>query len=200
MVSQDHLLREIDAVLDLYGPRAELAPHYSDTGRPPIDLELMILMLLVCYCRGIRSERRLCEEVGRNLADRWFSRLGMEDSIPDHSAFSKNRHGRLREADVLRSVFEAAVRRCIRQGLVAGEGFTADASIIYADANRSNSVPQGDDQDWDGPGGSTRAVREYLGEARRDSASAERDIPIRSGLASHHCCQPAPSSAGRPTI
>jgi len=113
------MLREIDAVLDLYGPRAELAPHYSDTVRPPIDLELRILMLLVGYCHGIRSDRRLCEEVRLNLAYRWFCRLGMEDSIPDHSAFSKNRHGRLREADILRSVLEAAVRRSMRQGLVA---------------------------------------------------------------------------------
>jgi transposase len=163
MVPQDHLLRKIDAVLDLSGLRAELAPHYSHTGRPSIDPELMIRMLLVGYCYGIRSERRLCEEVRLNLAYRWFCRLGIEDAIPDHSTFSKNRHGRFREADILRSVFETTVRSCMRQGLVAGEGFAADASIIRADANRKNSVPGGDDHDWDGPGGSTRAVREYLG-------------------------------------
>jgi transposase len=163
MVPQDHLLRKINAVLDLSGLRAELAPHYSHTGRPSIDPELMIRMLLVGYCYGIRSERRLCEEVRLNLAYRWFCRLGIEDAIPDHSTFSKNRHGRFREADILRSVFETTVRSCMRQGLVAGEGFAADASIIRADANRKNSVPGGDDHDWDGPGGSTRAVREYLG-------------------------------------
>ena len=141
MVPQDHLLRKINAVLDLSGLRAELAPHYSHTGRPSIDPELMIRMLLVGYCYGIRSERRLCEEVRLNLAYRWFCRLGIEDAIPDHSTFSKNRHGRFREADILRSVFETTVRSCMRQGLVAGEGFAADASIIRADANRPLCLP-----------------------------------------------------------
>lgn len=163
MVPRDRLLRKIDAVLDLSGLRAALAPHYSRTGRPSIDPDLMNQLLLVGYCYGIRSERRLCEEVRLNLAYRWFWRLSIEDTIPCHSTFSKNRHGRFREADILRSVFEATVRSCMRQGLVAGEGFAADASIIRADANRKNSVPGGDDHDWDGPGGSTRAVCEYLG-------------------------------------
>lgn len=116
-------------------------------------------MLLVGYCYGIHSERRLCEEVRLNLAYRWFCRLGIEGAIPDHSTFSKNRHGRFREADIPRGVFETTVRSCMRQGLVDGEGFATDASIIRAAANRQNSVPGGDYHDWDGPGGSTRAVR-----------------------------------------
>jgi len=164
-VPADHLLRKIDAVLDLSGLRAQLAPHYSHTGRPSIDPELMIRMLLIGYCYGIRSERRLCEEVQLNLAYRWFCRLGLEDPIPDQSTFSKNRHGRFRDADILRHVFEATVTTCMQKGLVGGEGFATDASIIRADANRQNHIDGDDDHDWTGgPGGSgpSRAVREYL--------------------------------------
>jgi transposase len=164
-VPADHLLRKIDAVVNLSDLRARLAPHYSHTGRPSIDPELMIRMLLIGYCYGIRSERRLCEDVHLNLAYRWFCRLNLEDSVPDHSTFSKNRHGRFREADILRHVFETTVQTCMDAGLVGGEGFAADASIIRADANRQNSVPGGDDHDWtDGTGGEgpSRPVREYL--------------------------------------
>ena len=97
-VPADHLLRKIDAVLDLSKLRSQLAPHYSHTGRPSIDPELMIRMLLIGYCYGIRSERRLCEEVDLNLAYRWFCGLNLDDAVPDHSTFSKNRHGRFRDA------------------------------------------------------------------------------------------------------
>ena len=161
----DHLLRKIDAVLDLSKLRTQLAPHYSHTGRPSVDPELMIRMLLIGYCYGIRSERRLCEEVDLNLAYRWFCRLNLDDRVPEHSTFSKNRHGRFREADILRHVFETTVRTCMDAGLVGGEGFAADASIIRANANRQNSIDGGDDHDWTGgPGGEgpSRPVREYL--------------------------------------
>jgi transposase len=176
----DHLLRKIEAVLDLSGLRAQLAPHYSHTGRPSIDPELMIRMLLIGYCYGIRSERRLCEEVRLNLAYRWFCRLGLEDPIPDHSTFSKNRHGRFREADILRHVFETTVQSCLDKGLVGGEGFAVDASIIRADANRKNSVPGGDDHDWRdgaGSGGPSRPVREYL-DALDRSAEPPKEISL----------------------
>jgi len=172
-VPGDHLLRKIDAVLDLSSLRAQLAPYYSHTGRPSIDPELMIRMLLIGYCYGIRSERRLCEEVGLNLAYRWFCRLGIEDAVPDHSTFSKTRHGRFREADILRSLFETTVKTCMDKGLVGGEGFATDASIIRADANRQNHIDGGDDHDWtDGPGGGgpSRAVREYLKGVDREAA------------------------------
>lgn len=109
VVPADHLLRRIYAVFDLDWLRGELLPYYSHTGRPSIDPELMIRMLLVGYCYGIRSERRLCQEVELNLAYRWFCRLGLEDRIPDHSTFSLNRHGRFRDSDVLRRVFEHVV-------------------------------------------------------------------------------------------
>ena len=95
VVPPDHLLRKIDHFLDLSDLRQHLASYYSHTGRPSVDPELMIRMLIIGYCLGIRSERRLCEEVKLNLAYRWFCRLSIEDPVPDHTTFSKNRHGRL---------------------------------------------------------------------------------------------------------
>src|SRR4029450_13501054 len=120
-VPSQHLLRAIDRFVDLSGIRAHLAPFYSAMGRPSIDPELMIRMLIVGYCYGIRSERRLCDEVHLNLAYRWFCRLGLEGGVPDHSTFSKSRHGRFRESDVFRHLFNAVVERCIAAGLVGGE-------------------------------------------------------------------------------
>ena len=161
-VPADHLLRGIDRVLDLTDLRRHLASFYSHTGRPSIDPELMVRMLLVGYCFGIRSERRLCEEVHLNLAYRWFCRLGLEDPVPDHSTFSKNRHGRFRESDAFRQLFESVVERCIKEGLVGGEGFAIDASIIRADANRRRGTPSTEPVEWPSPEQRSRAVREYL--------------------------------------
>lgn len=127
-VPADHLLRSIDRFVDLSGIREELKPFYSDTGRPSIDPELMIRMLIIGYGMGIRSERRLCDEVHLNLAYRWFCRLGLDGDVPDHSTFSKNRHGRFRDSDLLRRLFETTVARCMAEGLVGGEGFAVDAS------------------------------------------------------------------------
>ena len=162
-VPRDHLLRLIDRFVDLSSVRAHLTDFYSHTGRPSIDPELLIRMLLVGYCFGIRSERRLCEEVHLNLAYRWFCRLDLTDRIPDHSTFSKNRHGRFRESNLLRHVFETTVARCMQEGLVGGQGFAVDASLISADVQKQNSSAP---DDWaareinvnDAP----RAVREYL--------------------------------------
>lgn len=173
-VPEDHLLRRIHEVLDLSGLRRHLEPFYSHTGRPSIDPELMIRMLIVGYCYGIRSERRLCDEVHLNLAYRWFCRLSIEDKVPDHSTFSKTRHGRFRESEALRYVFEQVVERCIREGFVGGEGFAIDASIVRADASRQRAIDRDDDDDWPTPSASTRAVREYL--AALDS---EREPPKR---------------------
>jgi transposase len=161
-VPADHLLRGIDHCLDLSELRQQLAPFYSHLGRPSIDPELMVRMLLIGYSFGIRSERRLCEEVHLNLAYRWFCRLGLEDAVPDHSTFSKNRHGRFRESDVFRLVFESVVARCMQAGLVGGEGFAVDASLIEADANRSRSMAREAVSDLRDPRHATRAVREYL--------------------------------------
>ena len=159
-VPQDHLLRAIDRVVDLEGVRAHLKEHYSPIGRPSICPELLIRMLLVGYCLGIRSERRLCEEVHLNLAYRWFCRLGLDGDVPDHSTFSKNRHGRFRESDLLRTLFETVVRRCIAERLVGGEAFAVDASLIRADASRHRTAVEGAaGLPADAVG---RAVEEYL--------------------------------------
>jgi len=157
-VPGDHLLRKIDRFVDLSDVRAHLGPFYSDVGRPSIDPELMIRMLIVGYCLGIRSERRLCDEVHLNLAYRWFCRLGLDGEVPDHSTFSKNRHGRFRDSDVLRKVFETVVARCMSEGLVGGEAFAVDASLITADAHRRRGVSKVEDLDP----ASNRAVAEYL--------------------------------------
>lgn len=163
-VPAGHLLRRIDifvaaALGDLH---QTLADHYSHTGRPSIDPELLIRMLIVGYCYGIRLERRLCEEVTDRLAFRWFYRLDLDDQVPDHSTFSKNRHGRFRDSDVLRHVFERVVLACIASGLVGGEGFAVDASLIEADANKGRSIPGAEWSKERDPATASHAVKEYL--------------------------------------
>jgi transposase len=179
-VPESHLLRSVDRFVELDGLRRELAPFYSEVGRPSIDPELMIRMLIVGYCFGIRSERRLCEEVHLNLAYRWFCRLGLDGTVPDHSTFSKNRHGRFRESDLLRKVFETTVQRCIAEDLVGGEGFAVDASMIKADANRQHSVPG---SEWQAPETANHAVREYL--AVLDDAAFGAATPVVPKFISH---------------
>src|ERR1700747_1119952 len=158
-VPADNILRAIDRFVDLNGVRRHLAPFYSATGRPSIDPDLMIRMLIMGFCFGIRSERRLCEEVHLNLAYRWFCRLGPDAHVPDHSTFSKNRHGRFRESDLLRRVFETVLQRCMREGLVGGEAFAIDASLIKADANRQKGI---EGEKGLPPEAAGRAVHEYL--------------------------------------
>ena len=161
MVPGDHLLRKVDAVLDLSWLRGELAPHYSHLGCPSVCPELMVRMLLVGYCYSIRSERRLCQEVKMNLAYRWFCGLGLEDKIPHHSTFSVNRLGRFRDSDILRTVFEEVVSRCMTAGLVGGEGFAVDASVIEADASRFQRI-EGSEVDWTDAQRARRPIAEYL--------------------------------------
>ena len=158
-VPEKHLLRSIDRFVELDGLRQELAPFYSEMGRPSIDPELLIRMLIVGYCFGIRSERRLCEEVHLNLAYRWFCGLGLDGEVPDHSTFFKNRHGRFRDSDLLRRLFETVLQRCIAEGLVGGEGFAIDASLIQADASDRTRVEGAAGLP---PNTVGRAVEEYL--------------------------------------
>src|SRR5919112_1713922 len=172
-VPADHLLRSIARFVDLSSIREHLRPFYSEMGRPSIDPELMIRMLIIGYCLGIRSERRLCEEVHLNLAYRWFCRLGLDGDVPDHSTFSKNRHGRFRDSDLLRELFETTVARCMAEGLVGGEGFAVDASMIRADANRQRSVPGSQGLPPEAAG---HAVREYL--AVLDDAAFGAATPV----------------------
>jgi transposase len=175
-VPDDHLLRRIDRVLDLSEVRQKLKSFYCSIGRPSIDPELMIRMLIVGYCLAIRSERRLCEEVHLNLAYRWFCRLGLEGQVPDHSTFSRNRHGRFRQSNILRHVFEAVVRRCLAEGLVGGEGFAVDASLIEADANKQRSVPGHEWRIEDIPAQATQAVKDYLATLDDAAFGAASDV------------------------
>ena len=161
-IPKNHLLRRINKLLDFKEIRKYLEPFYSHTGRPSIDPELMIRMLLVGYCYGIRSERRLCDEVNFNLAYRWFCQLGLEDEVPNHSTFSKNRHGRYRESDLFRFVFNKVVKTCFDTGLIKGEGFAIDASLILADASRIKTLTGEEVLDSLDIETATRAVREYF--------------------------------------
>jgi transposase len=159
-IPSDHPLRQLDAVLNFDRARMVLASHYSPLGRPSIDPELMLRMLLVGYAYGIRSERRLCNEVHLNLAYRWFCRLGLEGAVPDHSTFSKNRYGRFGESDIYRVLFEEIVEQCRQAGLVPGEGFAVDGSFVHGDARRDRRV-QTVDAIREGDI-SARPVRDYL--------------------------------------
>ena len=177
-IPRHHLLRRINPVVTriMADLREKLGPFYSEIGRPSIDPELMIRMLIVGYCYGIRSERRLCEEVELHLAYRWFCRLDLDDKVPDHSTFSVNRHGRFRESDAFRHVFEAIVRTCMDTGLVKGEGFAVDASVMEADASRYHGVTP-EEADWSAPERQTRAVAEFLGALDDDDPTADRKPP-----------------------
>lgn len=139
-IPKDHLLRVIDEQIDLSFVRDRVKDLYSGTGRPSLDPEVLLRLLLVGYLYGITSERRLLEEVRMHLAYRWFTRLDFEQEIPDHSTFSKNRHGRFRESGVFREVFEEIVRRCVRAGLVEGKHLAVDGTMIQANASPQSRV------------------------------------------------------------
>ncbi len=200
-VPADHLLRGVDHFLDLSELRQHLVTYYSNTGRPSIAPELMIRMLIIGYCFGIRSERRLCEEVHLNLAYRWFCRLGLEDSIPDHSTFSKNRHGRFRESDTFRHVFESVLRRCMTEGMVGGEGFAIDASVVRADANRARGVPGAEAMNWKSGEGATRAVREYVAglEAANPTDTPPKSVSLTDPAARYTAAPGGPAFYGYST-
>jgi transposase len=177
-IPERHLLRRINPIVGriLAEFREKLAPFYSEIGRPSIDPELMIRMLIVGYCYGIRFERRLCEEVELHLAYRWFCRLDLDDKVPDHSTFSANRHGRFRDSDLFRQIFEAVVRACMDAGLVKGEAFAVDASVMEADASRYHGKAP-DEIDWSAPERQTRAVAEFLGALDDEDPDADRKVP-----------------------
>src|ERR1700757_4343660 len=161
-VPDDHPVRKIAAVLDLSWVHSELAPYYPKMGRPSIDPELMVRMLIIGYVFAIRSERAICRDVQVNLAYRWFCGLSIDDKIPDHSAFSRARHERFRESNAFRRVFEGVVAKCIAAGLVGGEGFSIDASLIRADVDKKKRMPGGRPIAWPKAEEASRAVREYL--------------------------------------
>ena len=178
-VPKDHLLRRIDgfvmtALADMH---ERLKPYYSEIGRPSVDPELMIRMLIIGYCYGLRSERRLTQEVELHLAYRWFCRLDLDDKAPHHSTFSENRLHRFRESDVFRHIFERVVMACMAAGLVKGEGFAVDASVMEANASRYHGKAP-DEIAWVEPERQTRAVKEYLAALPADAeANPERKPP-----------------------
>ena len=173
-VPEKHLLRRMNVfvTLALSDLHKELAAHYSEVGRPSVDPELMIRMLLVGYCFGIRSERRLCQEVELHLAYRWFCKLDLDDAIPHHSTFSVNRLGRFRESDVLRHIFERVVWSAMAAGMVKGEGFAVDASVLEANASRHHGKPPAE-LDWTDAQRQKRAVAEYPAAIDAEAQSAE---------------------------
>ena len=173
-----HVLRRINPIVTgmLGELRVKLKPFYSEIGRPSIDPELMLRMLIVGYCYGVRFERKLCEEVELHLAYRWFCRLDLEDRVPDHSTFSVNRHGRFRDSDIFRQLFEAVVRACMDGGLVKGEGFAVDASVMEADASRYHGKAP-DEIDWSAPERQTRAVAEFLSSLDDENSDTHRKLP-----------------------
>ena len=179
-VPSDHMLRSIDRFVDLSDVRQHLAPFYSSMGRPSIDPELMIRMLIIGYVFAIRSERQLCSEVQVNLAYRWFCRLGLEDTIPDHSAFSRARHERFRDADTFRLVFENVVGTCIGEGLVGGKSFSVDASFIKADVDQVKRVPGDTPIDWPEDKQVSRAVTEYLKALDQDAPEVGKAGRLKS--------------------
>jgi transposase len=145
-IPKGHLLRRINVFLTpvLDNMHVQLAPYYSEIGRPSIDPELMIRILIVGYCYGFRSERKLTQEVELHLAQRRFCRLDLDDRVPPHSTFSENRLHRFRQNHVFPRIFERVVAACMAAGLVKGEGFAVDASVMEANASRYHgNAPDG---------------------------------------------------------
>ena len=157
-IPENHLLRLIDRYVDLSFVRERLKGFYR---RPSIDPEVLLRLLVVGYLYGITSERRLMEEVRMHLAYRWFTRLGFEQEIPDHSTFSKNRNGRFRQSGVFREVFEEIVRRCLAAGLAEGQNLAVDGTMVGANASRQSRVPR---EQLKEAAQVSRTVREYLAE------------------------------------
>jgi transposase len=192
-IPPDHLLRRINPIVMevLADLREKLARFYSDIGRPSIDPELMIRMLMVGYCYGIRSERRLCEEVKLHLAYRWFCKLDLDDKVPHHSTFSANRLGRFRESDILRHVFERVVVACMTAGLVKGEGFAVDATVIEANASRYHGKAP-EELDWTEAQRQRRAVAEYLAALEAEARAAEVNDSNSTGVDPDADSKPTP--------
>ena len=172
-IPEEHLLRLIDRYVELSFVRERLKDFYSSTGRPSIDPEVLLRLLLVGYLYGITSERRPLEEVRMHLAYRWFTRLGFEQEIPDHSTFSKNRHGRFRQSGVFREVFEQIVRRCLAAGLVEGQNLAVDGTIVGANASRQSRVPR---EQLREVAQLSRTVREYLAELEQVNPVSEAEM------------------------
>jgi transposase len=169
-VPEDHLLRLIDRHVSFEFVRAKLKDSYSDSGRPSIDPELLLRILLVGYLYGINSERKLVEELRMHLAWRWFTGLGFDQEIPHHSTFSKNRHGRFQQSNLFQEIFEEIVTRCVEAGLVQGTHMSVDGSFIQANADHHSRIPR---EQLPEAAQVNRTVREYLAELERENPTEE---------------------------
>ena len=139
-VPETHLLRLIETHISFAFVREKLKASYSDTGRPSIDPELLLRILLIGY--GVTSERKLVEELRMHLAWRWFTGLGFDQEIPHHSTFSKNRHGRFQESKLFEELFEQIVLQCVEVGLVQGKHLSVDGSFVEANAAKESRIPR----------------------------------------------------------
>jgi len=172
-VPENHLLRLIDRYVNFDFVRAKLKERYSDTGRPSIDPELLLRMLLVGYLYGVTSERKLVEELRMHLAWRWFTGLAFDQEIPHHSTFSKNRHGRFQESNLFQELFEEIVTHCVQAGLVKGEHMSVDGSFVQANADHHSRVPR---EHLAEVAKVNRTVREYLAELEQENP-VEAPVP-----------------------
>jgi len=169
-VPENHLLRLIDRYVSFDFVREKLRDSYSDTGRPSIDPELLLRMLLIGYLYGITSERKLVEELRMHLAWRWFTGLGFDQEIPHHSTFSKNRHGRFAESQLFAQLFEQIVKQCVEVGLVQGQHLSVDGSFVEANAAKESRIPR---QQLVEAAQVNRTVRQYLTEVAEQNPVEE---------------------------
>lgn len=169
-VPEDHLLRLVDRHIDFTFVRETLKESYSHTGRPSIDPEILLRILLIGYLYGITSERRLLEDVGMHLAYRWFTGLGFDQEVPHHSTFSKNRHGRFQESPLFLELFERIVQQCIDVGLLKGVDFSVDSTQIRADASPDRTITR---EQLPEVAQVNRTVREYVAQVERQNVITE---------------------------
>jgi transposase len=169
-VPENHLLRLIDIHIDFSFVREQLKDSYSDTGRPSIDPELLLRIVLIGYLYGISSERKLVEELRMHLAWRWFTGLGFDQEIPHHSTFSKNRHGRFQESKLFEQMFERIVAQCLEVGLVRGDKLSVDGTFVEANASKESRIPR---EQLTEAAQVNRTVREWLTELEAQNPVAE---------------------------
>ena len=169
-VPETHLLRLIDRHVSLDFVREKLRDSYSETGRPSIDPEVLLRILLLGYLYGITSERKLLEELRMHLAWRWFTGLGFDQEIPDHSTFSKNRHGRFQQSNLFQELFERIVEQCIQAGLVKGDQMSVDGSFIMADASHHSRIPR---EQFAEAAKVNYGARKYLEELEQENGNSE---------------------------
>ena len=169
-VPETHLLRLIEKHISFAFVREKLKDRYSETGRPSIDPELLLRILLIGYLYGITSERKLVEELRMHLAWRWFTGLGFDQEIPHHSTFSKNRHGRFQESKLFEQLFEEIVARCLEAGLVEGDNLSVDGSFVEANANKGSRIPR---EQLAEVAQVNQTVRQYLVELEQQNPTEE---------------------------